>query len=137
PARTATRVVVWGAGTGVVAAGLLLALRPVLPPLFTDDPAVLAQTDVVWWFLALMQPLAGAAFALDGVLMGAGDVAWLRTVTVASALLGFVPLSLLSGWLDWGLTGVWTGLTLFIVLRLVAVGRRVRGSAWLGETVKP
>ncbi|MGY1838470.1 MULTISPECIES: MATE family efflux transporter [unclassified Modestobacter] len=134
--RTATRVVVWGAGTGVVAAGLLLALRPVLPPLFTDDPAVLAQTDVVWWFLALMQPLAGAAFALDGVLMGAGDVAWLRTVTVASALLGFVPLSLLSGWLDWGLIGVWTGLTLFIVLRLVAVGRRVRGSAWLGETVR-
>ncbi|MGY1857418.1 MATE family efflux transporter [Modestobacter sp. SYSU DS0290] len=133
--RTATRVVAWGAGTGAVTAAVLLALQPVLPPLFTDDPAVLAQTDVVWWFLALMQPLAGAAFALDGVLMGAGDVAWLRTVTVGSALLGFVPLSLLSGWLDWGLTGVWTGLTLFIVLRLVAVGWRVRGSAWLGETV--
>jgi hypothetical protein len=31
---------------------------------------------------------------------------------------------------------VWTGLTLFIVLRLVAVGLRVRGSAWLGDTVR-
>ncbi|MGY1844240.1 MATE family efflux transporter [Modestobacter sp. SYSU DS0875] len=134
--RTATRVLRWGLGTGVLVAGLLLLLRPVLPGLFTDDPAVLAQTEVVWWFLALMQPLAGAAFALDGVLMGAGDVAWLRTVTVGSALVGFVPLSLLSGWLEWGLTGVWTGLTLFIVLRLVAVGWRVRGSAWLGETVR-
>ena len=132
---TAVRVVRWGLGTGVVVAGLLLALRPVLPGLFTDDPAVLAQAAVVWWFLALMQPLAGVVFALDGVLMGAGDVAYLRTVTLASALLGFVPLSLLSGWLDWGLPGVWTGLTLFIVLRLVAVGWRVRGSAWLGETV--
>ncbi|MGY1749768.1 MATE family efflux transporter [Modestobacter sp. SYSU DS0511] len=133
--RTAARVLRWGLGTGVLVAALLLLLRPALPGLFTDDPAVLAQTGVVWWFLALMQPLAGAAFALDGVLMGAGDVAWLRTVTVGSALVGFVPLSLLSGWLDWGLTGVWSGLTLFIVLRLVAVGWRVRGSAWLGETV--
>jgi putative MATE family efflux protein len=135
--HTAARVVRWGLGTGVVVAVLLLALRPVLPPLFTDDPAVLAQADVVWWFLALMQPLAGVVFALDGVLMGAGDAAFLRTVTLASALVGFVPLSLLSGWLGWGLPGVWTGLTLFIVLRLGAVGWRVRGSAWLGETVSP
>ncbi|WP_222269614.1 MATE family efflux transporter [Modestobacter marinus] len=132
---TAVRVSWWGLGTGIVVAALLLALRPVLPPLFTDDPAVLAQAAVVWWFLALMQPLAGVVFALDGVLMGAGDVGYLRTVTLGSALLGFVPLSLLSGWLDWGLAGVWTGLTLFIVLRLVAVGRRVRGDRWLGGTV--
>ncbi|WP_231558376.1 MATE family efflux transporter [Modestobacter caceresii] len=134
---TASRVVGWGLGTGVLVAVALLALRPVLPPLFTDDPAVLAEAGVVWWFLALMQPLAGVVFALDGVLMGAGDVAYLRTVTVGAALVGFVPLSLLSGWLDWGLPGVWTGLTLFIVLRLVAVGWRVRGSAWLGESVVP
>ncbi|MCZ2816749.1 MATE family efflux transporter [Modestobacter sp. VKM Ac-2984] len=132
---TAGRVVGWGLGTGVLVAVLLLALRPVLPPLFTDDPAVLAEAGVVWWFLALMQPLAGVVFALDGVLMGAGDVAYLRTVTVGAALVGFVPLSLLSGWLDWGLPGVWTGLTLFIVLRLVAVGWRMRGTAWLGESV--
>ncbi|GAB4080042.1 MATE family efflux transporter [Modestobacter muralis] len=135
--HTAVRVVRWGLGTGVVVAVALLALRPVLPGVFTDDPAVLAQAGVVWWFLALMQPLAGVVFALDGVLMGAGDVAYLRTVTLGAALLGFLPLSLLSGWLDWGLPGVWTGLTLFIVLRLVAVGQRVRGSAWLGESVSP
>jgi putative MATE family efflux protein len=134
--HTAVRVVRWGLGTGVVIAVVLLALRPVLPPLFTDDPAVLAQAGVVWWFLALMQPLAGVVFALDGALMGAGDAAFLRTATLTSALVGFVPLSLVSGRLDWGLPGVWTGLTLFIVLRLVAVLLRVRGSAWLGETVR-
>jgi putative MATE family efflux protein len=132
---TARRVAGWGLGTGAVVAAALLAARPVLAPLFTDDPAVLGQAAVVWWFLALMQPVAGVVFALDGVLMGAGDVAWLRTVTIAAALVGFLPLSLLSGRLGWGLPGVWTGLTLFIVLRLVAVTVRVRGSAWLGETV--
>ncbi len=128
---TATRVGLWGLGTGLLVALLLLALRPVLLPLFTDDPAVLAQAEVVWWFLAGMQPVAGVVFALDGVLMGAGDVGYLRTVTIGSAVLGFLPLSLLAGPLDWGLAGVWTGLCLFIALRLVGVLVRVAGDRWL------
>jgi putative MATE family efflux protein len=128
---TARRVSLWGLGTGLLVALLLLALRPLLLPLFTDDPAVLAQAGVVWWFLAGMQPLAGVVFALDGVLMGAGDVGYLRTVTIGSAVLGFLPLSLLAGPLGWGLAGVWTGLCLFIVLRLVGVLVRVAGDRWL------
>ena len=128
---TARRVGTWGLGTGLLVAVLLLALRPVLPGLFTDDPAVLAQAGLVWWFLALMQPVAGVVFALDGVLMGAGDVGYLRTLTIGSALVGFLPLSLLSGPMGWGLAGVWTGLTLFVVLRLVGVLGRVAGDRWL------
>jgi putative MATE family efflux protein len=128
---TARRVSHWGLGTGIVVGGLLLGLRPVLPALFTGDPAVLAQAGLVWWFLAGMQPLAGVVFALDGVLMGAGDVGYLRTVTIGSAVLGFLPLSLLSSPFGWGLAGVWTGLTLFIVLRLAGVLARVAGSRWL------
>jgi putative MATE family efflux protein len=129
---TARRVVLWGLGTGVLVGALLLAARPALLPLFTEDPAVLGQAAVVWWFLAGMQPLAGVVFALDGVLMGAGDVAWLRTVTIGSAVVGFLPLSLLSGPMGWGLAGVWTGLTLFIGLRLAGVLVRVAGDRWLG-----
>ena len=132
---TATRVALWGLGTGVLVAVALLALRDVLLPLFTDDPAVLAQAEVVWWFLAGMQPLAGVVFALDGVLMGAGDVGYLRTVTIGSAVLGFLPLSLLAGPLDWGLAGVWTGLCLFIGLRLAGVLVRVAGDRWLTAPV--
>jgi putative MATE family efflux protein len=128
---TARTVVLWGLATGVVVGGLLLALRPALLPLFTADPVVRHQATLVWWFLAGMQPLAGVVFALDGVLMGAGDVGYLRTVTIGSAVLGFLPLSLLSAPLGWGLTGVWTGLTLFIVLRLAGVLARVAGSRWL------
>jgi putative MATE family efflux protein len=128
---TARLVSYWGLGTGIAVGGLLLALRPVLPALFTGDPAVLAQAGLVWWFLAGMQPLAGVVFALDGVLMGAGDVGYLRTVTIGSAVLGFLPLSLLSSPFGWGLAGVWTGLTLFIVLRLAGVLARVAGSRWL------
>jgi putative MATE family efflux protein len=132
---TAHRVALWGLGTGLVVAVLLLALRDLLLPLFTADPAVLGQAEVVWWFLAGMQPLAGVVFALDGVLMGAGDVGYLRTVTMGSAVVGFLPLSLLSGPLGWGLAGIWTGLCLFIALRLVAVLVRVAGDRWLSAPV--
>jgi putative MATE family efflux protein len=132
---TARRVSLWGLGTGLLVAAVLLALRPVLLPLFTSDPAVVAEAEVVWWFLAAMQPLAGVVFALDGVLMGAGDVGYLRTVTIGSAVLGFLPLSLLAGPLGWGLAGIWTGLCLFIALRLVAVLGRVAGDRWLSAPV--
>ena len=63
--------------------------------------------------------------------MGAGDVGYLRTLTIGAALVGFLPLSLLSGPLDWGLAGVWTGLCLFIALRLAGVLVRVAGDRWL------
>jgi putative MATE family efflux protein len=132
---TAWRVALWGLATGLVVAALLLALRGVLLPLFTGDPAVLGQAEVVWWFLAGMQPLAGVVFALDGVLMGAGDVGYLRTLTIGAAVLGFLPLSLLAGPLGWGLPGVWTGLCLFIALRLVGVLGRVAGDRWLTAPV--
>jgi Na+-driven multidrug efflux pump len=128
---TAARVSLWGVGTGLLIGLALLALRAFLLPLFTDDPAVVSEAQVVWWFLAGMQPLAGLVFALDGVLMGAGDVGYLRTVTIGSAVLGFLPLSLLALPLSWGLAGVWTGLTAFIVLRLVGVVARVAGDRWL------
>jgi putative MATE family efflux protein len=132
---TARRVTLWGLGTGVGVAAALLALRPVVLPLFTDDPAVVGQATVAWWFLAGMQPVAGVVFALDGVLMGAGDVGYLRTVTIVAAVAGFLPLSLLALPLGWGLAGVWTGLTLFIGLRLVAVVARVAGDRWLTAPV--
>jgi putative MATE family efflux protein len=132
---TARRVTAWGLGTGILVAVVLLALRDVLPPLFTTDPAVLDEAALVWWFLAGMQPLAGVVFALDGVLMGAGDVAYLRTVTIGAAVVGFLPLSLLAAPLGWGLAGIWSGLVLFIALRLVAVLVRVAGNRWLEAPV--
>jgi putative MATE family efflux protein len=128
---TASRVALWGLGTGLLVGATLLVLRDVLLPLFSDDPAVLGQAELVFWFLAGMQPLAGVVFALDGVLMGAGDVGYLRTVTIGSAVFGFLPLSLLAGPMHWGLAGVWTGLCLFIGLRLAGVLVRVAGDRWL------
>ncbi len=58
-----------------VLAGLGLALlQPVLPELFTDDPAVIALAGFMIWWVAGLQPLNGYVFALDGILIGAGDL---------------------------------------------------------------
>lgn len=126
----ARRVTRYGAAGGLLAAVVLLAGTTVIPGIFTADTAVLEQARIVWWWLALMQPLAGVVFALDGVLMGAGDVAYLRTLTVLAGLLGFLPFSLLTIPLGLGLGGVWAGLTLFIAIRLVGTLWRVRGGRW-------
>ena len=117
---------VLGTGFGVVFA----ATAGVLPLLFTTDPAVLAVVPAAWWFFAGMQPVAGVVFALDGVLLGAGDAAFLRTWTLVAAAVGFLPLVWLSLVFGWGLVGIWTGLSAFVLVRLAAVVLRVRSGGW-------
>ena len=64
---------------------------------------------MLWpWFVAML-PAAGVVFALDGVLIGAGDVGFLRTITVVAAVFAFAPLNVAALYWHWGLGGVWAG----------------------------
>ncbi|OQO94992.1 MATE family efflux transporter [Saccharomonospora piscinae] len=126
----AAQIVRYGVVLGC-ALGVLFALAfPVLPQLFTSDAGVLAAVPHAWWFFVALQPVAGLVFALDGVLLGAGDATFLRNATLSSAVLGYLPLIWMSLALGWGLSGIWTGLTLFMVLRLVFVLVRWRSGRW-------
>lgn len=102
----------------------------VIPRIFTTDDGVLDEVGVAWWFFVAMIPIAGVVFALDGVLLGSGDAAFLRTATLLAALVGFLPLIWASLVFDWGLAGIWTGLVVFMVLRLGAVVARIRSGRW-------
>ena len=73
-----------------------------IPRLFTSSPAVLHQAHVLWPWFVVMLPAAGIVFGLDGVLIGAGDVAFLRTITIVAALGGFVPMTLAAARLGLG-----------------------------------
>jgi putative MATE family efflux protein len=128
--RLGWRVTVWSTGFAVVIALVLAAVSGVLPRVFTTDPGVLDALRVPWWFLVAMIPVAGVVFALDGVLLGASDAAFLRTATMASALIGFLPLIWLSYAFGWGLVGIWSGLAAFMVLRCLTVVVRFSGTAW-------
>ena len=59
-------------------------------------PTCAHQAGVLWPWLAGMMPVAGALFALDGVFFGAGDLAFLRSVTLIAALGAFMPLLVLA-----------------------------------------
>lgn len=128
--EVARRVTLTGGVAGVVFAVLAGAGSSVIPQLFTSDAAVHHQAAVVWpWFVGML-PFAGVVYALDGVMIGAGDVGYLRTMTLIGALGGFLPLIWLAYALSWGLPGVWAGLAMFTLVRLVALLLRWRGSRW-------
>jgi putative MATE family efflux protein len=127
----AWRVTIFSTAAAAVLAVLLAAGATVLPGVFTDDRSVLDAIDVPWWFLVAQLPVAGIVFALDGVLLGAGDARFMRTATLLSAVIGFLPLIWLSLIFGWGLVGIWAGLSAFMVLRLVFVGARAVSGRWL------
>jgi putative MATE family efflux protein len=133
---TAWRVSRYGLIAGLGFAVVTAAGWSLIPAVFSSDGAVRHQTHLIWPVLILMMPAAGIVFALDGVLLGAGDNAFIRTVTILAALFGYVPLSLAALHFGWGLAGVWAGLAAFIGLRLVGMALRARSGRWLiiGET---
>ncbi len=126
----ARRIVVLGLRTGVLLAAVLLALREVVPGWFTDDPAVLERLGAMWWLLALMQPVAAVAFALDGILIGAGDARFLAGSMLVSALGVYVPVALASLALGWGIVGVWCGVVGLMAARAASLGVRLSTGRW-------
>jgi putative MATE family efflux protein len=124
------RMIGLAVGVGTVFAVALLALSDVLPRLFTSDPAVLAQCALLWPIFALMQPLNGAVFALDGILIGAGDGRYIAaSMVVAFAACAAVLAATVVG--DWGVRGVWAAIAVLIVVRLGTMGARFTRRRWL------
>jgi putative MATE family efflux protein len=135
--RVTRRIVAWSLGVSIILAAAFAAGNAVLPKIFTSDAEVLAAVATPWWFFVAMLPIAGIVFALDGVLLGSADAAFLRTSTSLSALVGFLPLIWLSLAFDWGLAGIWTGLVAFMGLRLITAGWRVRSGRWTAAADVP
>ncbi len=127
----AWRVTIFSTAAAAVLAAIFAVGASSFPRLFTSDRSVLDVIGVPWWFLVAQLPIAGVVFALDGVLLGAGDATFMRNATLASALVGFLPLIWLSLIYGWGLVGIWSGLTTFMVMRLVFVGCRASSGRWL------
>jgi len=108
----------------------VLAAAPVLPALFSDDARVRSLMTAALVVAALLQPVAGVVFVLDGVLIGAGDnrylaLAGLWTLAAFGAAASAVVL------LDGGLVALWCAMGAFMVARLVVLTLRARGDRWL------
>jgi putative MATE family efflux protein len=126
----ARRMIEWAVAAGALFAIAMLALIEVLPRAFTSDSAVLDEARKIWPLFALMQPLGGAVFALDGILIGAGDTRFLMWSVLAASIGVYVPVALLALALDLGIVGVWIGLVGLIAVRLATGVWRFRGRRW-------
>ena len=131
------RLLGWGLAIGCLTGAVVLALQGVVPPIFTDDPEVLAQVDQVWWVVAALQPLAGLVFVADGVLMGSKDFRFLLGSTAAAALGALVPVVLAARALDWGIAGLWAGMAALIGVRLCTSLWRLRPTGWQRVVAEP
>ena len=124
------RVTWWGLVFGLLAAALAVGVRPVLPQLFSNDAAVVSLAGFLMLHLALMLPINGVTFALDGVLIGAGDLRYLAWAMLAAAGV-FVPLAVGVRLADAGIGWLWGALVVFMVARLAGVGLRFAGHRWV------
>jgi putative MATE family efflux protein len=126
----ARRMIEWAVVAGAAFGLIMLALIDVIPRAFTSDPDVIDRAQEIWPLFALMQPANGAVFALDGILIGAGDTRFLMYGMLAASFGFYVPAALLALAFDWGIVGVWIGLVGLIGVRLATCAWRFRSRRW-------
>ncbi|WP_263118390.1 MATE family efflux transporter [Cellulomonas fimi] len=129
------RTLTWGVGAGAVLGLVLGAGGWWLSALFSTEGDVRHAITVALVVVAVLMPMAGWVFVLDGVLIGAGDgryLAWAGMVTLvvylpcALAVHAWAP----DGWV--GLAWLWGAFAgVFMLARAVTTGLRARGEAWM------
>ena len=123
------RLLEWGVAAGAALAVAVMVLRPWLPDLFTGDEAVAGLAGFLLVWVALLQPVNGAVFVLDGLLFGAGDMAflawamWIAFAVFAAGAVLVLALGLGIGWL-------WACLAALMLSRLTVLGLRWRTDRW-------
>ncbi len=133
--RAATATMLrWGVWFGVGLAVLILALHRLIPLGFSADPQVRDALAAALIVVAVGQPIAGIAYVLDGVLIGAGDATWLAWAQTAF-LLAYLPmvaaLVLVGVEGTSGLVWLWVAFLAFMTIRSAGMLSRARTDLWL------
>jgi putative MATE family efflux protein len=123
------RLIELGLLGGIAVAVLIVGLRPWIPQIFSDDPAVTALIAFLLWWVAVLQPVNAVVFVLDGVLIGAGDQRFLAWAMVA-AFLAFAVVAVAVLVLGLGIGWLWGALTVLMTARLIALGIRFQRGRW-------
>lgn len=126
------RLLWWGGVVGAILALLFLVGAPWVPRIFTDDPATLLAVGVALPFVIWMQPLNALVFVWDGIFMGAEQFRFLALQMLASSGVALALLLLVAP-MDWGLAGVWWGITALMGIRGVTLALRYWGARGPGR----
>jgi putative MATE family efflux protein len=124
--EAAWRMIAWALVAGVVFGVVLLAGTDLIPRAFSDDHRVWERAASAWPLFAAMQPAAAVVFALDGILIGAGDARYLAGAMVLS-LAAFVPVALVAA----TLAELWLALDVLMFARLLTLAVRFARGRWM------
>ncbi len=124
------QMVRWGVVVGAVIGVVLAATSAWVPWAFTSDADVAAALTPALIAVALIQPVSGIVFVLDGVLIGAGDGRYLAVAGVI-VLAAYAPLVIAVDATDAGLTWLWVAYGGFIVARWISLEHRRRSERWM------
>ncbi|SJN28666.1 DNA-damage-inducible protein F [Luteococcus japonicus LSP_Lj1] len=120
----------WGVAGGLVFAAGLVLVRGVLAPVFTPDAEVQQLLVRLLLVLALITPIGGIVFVLDGVLIGAGDARYLAFAGMV-ATLAYVPMALAVDHAGRGVIWLWLAYGGYLLARVATLALRARSDAWM------
>ncbi len=110
----------WSLLTSTLISGSYVLAAPILFPLFTPHPPVLAQLQIYLPWLVLMPLAAAPSYLLDGVFIGAARSRYMMHSMVICLALVYLPLwYLLQGM---GNNGLWLAFTAFNAARGITLG---------------
>lgn len=124
------RVIGWGFVSGVALAVVVAVASPWIARAFTTDPDVLDVVVPALLVVALIQPVSGVVFVLDGVLIGAGDGRFLAVAGLIT-LVVYAPVAWTVGALGASFTWLWAAYCVFQGARFATLWWRQRGDRWL------
>lgn len=133
--RMGRTLIVCGAVAGSLFSVMFIAVESSITRFFTESPEVIAAIGGgLFLLVALMQPLNGIVFVIDGLLIGARDTRFLMWAMLAGGCGVFIPISWLSLNYGWGLAGILIGLSALMLWRGVTNVYRFTGRKWTAGT---
>jgi len=133
--RMGRTLIVCGAVAGLLFSVMFIAAETLIIQFFTKSPEVIAAIGGgLFLLVALMQPLNGTVFVIDGLLIGARDTRFLMWAMLAGGFGVFIPISWLSLNYGWGLAGILIGLSALMLWRCATNVFRFTGRKWTADT---
>ena len=123
------RAIFWSTGIGAFAGCVLAISHDSFTEIFSADNAVVELGSFIVLHVAAMAPLSGVAFALDGILIGAGDQRFLAKAMLFSAMIS-IPLMLIVGVNDFGIGWIWGSIWVLMATRSAVLYLRFRSNKW-------
>ena len=123
------RAIFWSTGIGAFTGCVLAISHDSFTEIFSADEAVVELGSFIVLHVAAMAPLSGVAFALDGILIGAGDQRFLAKAMLFSAMIS-IPLMLIVGENDFGIGWIWGSIWVLMATRSAVLYLRFRSKKW-------